>query len=51
MQIREDPQTGVYVNGLTQKAVRSLPELMALIKEGVKNRMSASTTMVILIIH
>ena len=50
LQIREDPKTGIYVDGLIQVSVSSLEEVIALIKEGVKNRMTYSTTMVLNII-
>ena len=46
LQIREDPQTGIFVHGLSQRAVTSLQEVLALIKEGVRNRMTSATTMV-----
>lgn len=46
LQIREDPKTGIYVDGLIQVSVSSLNEVIALIKEGVRNRLTYSTTMV-----
>jgi Kinesin-like protein len=46
LQIRESPTDGVYVHGLTQVVVTSLFEVLNLIKQGVKNRITQSTTMV-----
>lgn len=46
LQIREDPKNGIYVEGLTQVSVSNIHEVIALIKDGVKNRLTYSTTMV-----
>jgi len=46
LQIREDPKTGIYVDGLIQVSVSNLNEVIALIKDGVKNRLTYSTTQV-----
>lgn len=46
LQIREDPKTGIYVEGLIQVSISNLNELIALIRDGVKNRLTCSTTMV-----
>ncbi len=46
LQIREDPKTGIYVEGLVQISVSNLNEVISLIKDGVKNRLTYSTTMV-----
>jgi len=46
LQIREDPKNGIYVEGLTQKSVKSLFEVLHYIKDGVKNRMTSATNMV-----
>ena len=48
LQIREDPKTGIYVDGLIQISVSNLDEVISLIKDGVKNRLTYSTTMVFL---
>ena len=48
LQIREDPKTGIYVDGLIQISVSNLNEVISLIKDGVKNRLTYSTTMVFL---
>ena len=46
LQIREDPKTGIYVDGLIQVTVSNLNEVISLIKDGVKNRLTYSTIMV-----
>ena len=45
LQIREDPKTGVFVNGLTQMTVQSQGDLMEIIKEAAKARSTSSTSM------
>jgi len=45
LMIREDPETGIFVSGLTQQAVRSLGEAIDLIRTGVKERMTSTTLM------
>ena len=41
--LREDPHRGVYVEGLTEVAVRSPQEMWALAAKGQKNRQTAAT--------
>jgi hypothetical protein len=45
LQIREDPELGVFVGGVTQKSVSSVTEVLNLIKKGVKQRITQATTM------
>lgn len=47
LQVREDPKNGVYVDGLTQISVSNINEVISLIRDGVKNRLTYATTMVI----
>jgi hypothetical protein len=56
LKIREDPESGIFVEGLKQivnkslnikkKYVTSEQELLNLIKHGIKNRITGSTSMV-----
>lgn len=45
MKLREDPKTGIFVDGLTQVNVKSKEQLYQLIKTGVKRRSVNSTAM------
>jgi len=45
LQIREDPQRGVYVSGATEKCVTSPEELLQVLAEGKCNRAIAATGM------
>ena len=47
LQIREDPKSGIFVQGLKQIRVTSEEELLNLIKYGSKFRFTSSTSMVI----
>lgn len=46
LQIREDPKSGIFVQGLKQIRVTSEEELLNLIKYGSKFRFTSSTSMV-----
>jgi hypothetical protein len=43
--IREDKKKGVFVEGLSEWAVRSPRDIYALMKDGMRNRATASTRM------
>lgn len=43
--IREDPETGIFVHGLTLKKIRSKEELLNIVKRGARFRSTNSTTM------
>lgn len=43
--IREDPQTGIFVHGLTLKKIKNKEELLNIIKRGARYRSTNSTTM------
>eukprot|EP00762_Andalucia_godoyi_P001478 ANDGO_00290.mRNA.1 Armadillo repeat-containing kinesin-like protein 3 len=43
--IREDPKQGLFVDGLTQVAVRSPADMLEVIQEGARNRAITSTNM------
>ena len=45
LQIKEDPDRGIYVQDLTQVIVKSVPELERLLDAGVKNRKVGETAM------
>lgn len=45
LQIREDPKTGIYVEGLTQIHVKSKEQLLQFIKQGMKRRSMNQTGM------
>ena len=45
LQIKEDPDRGIYVQDLTQVIVKSVPELERLLDAGVKNRKTGETAM------
>ena len=45
MLIREDKKKGVYVEGLSEWAVRTPNEIYALIKKGTASRSTAATKM------
>lgn len=45
MQIREDKKKGVFVEGLSEWAVRSPMEIYSLMKKGANSRATASTKM------
>lgn len=45
LMIREDPQTGIFVHGLTLKKIKSKDELLSIIKRGARFRSTNSTTM------
>ena len=38
LQIREDPKTGIFVEGLTQVHVKSKEQLLQYVKQGMKRR-------------
>ena len=48
LKIREDPQTGIFIEGLTLKKIYSLEELNALISQGVRMRATSKTKFVVL---
>lgn len=43
--VREDPKTGVFVEGATTVVVRSTQQILAVIQEGVKRRATHATSM------
>ena len=45
LQIREDPRSGIFVNGLTQALIRNPAELLTLIHEAAKLRSTGATAM------
>eukprot|EP00358_Blepharisma_japonicum_P002121 CAMPEP_0202953118 /NCGR_PEP_ID=MMETSP1395-20130829/43595_1 /ASSEMBLY_ACC=CAM_ASM_000871 /TAXON_ID=5961 /ORGANISM="Blepharisma japonicum, Strain Stock R1072" /LENGTH=360 /DNA_ID=CAMNT_0049665653 /DNA_START=203 /DNA_END=1281 /DNA_ORIENTATION=- len=45
LQIREDPKTGIFVGGLTQKIIQNEQELMYIIQEAARARSTGSTSM------
>ena len=45
LQIREDPRTGIFVNGLTTHSVQSEAQVMELIREAAKARSTSATSM------
>ena len=45
LSIREDPKTGIFVHGLTQKKIHSKDELLSIVKRGARYRSTNSTTM------
>lgn len=45
LSIHEDPKTGIFVLGLTQKKIRSKEELLNIIRRGVRKRATNQTTM------
>mmetsp|Transcript_5036 Transcript_5036/g.12089 ORF Transcript_5036/g.12089 Transcript_5036/m.12089 type:complete len:87 (-) Transcript_5036:1479-1739(-) len=46
LNIREDPKTGVFLEGLTQVVVTSPKQLLDLIQEGAAGRATSTTRMV-----
>lgn len=48
MMLREDPQQGVFVEGLEERAVYTLPEALEVVNSALENRVMASTLMVII---
>lgn len=47
LKIREDPQTGVFIEGLTLKKIFNLEDLNKLIYKGVKHRTTSKTKLVL----
>ena len=45
LQIREDPKTGIFVDGLTQVHVKSKEQLLQFVKQGMKRRQVNQTGM------
>jgi kinesin family member 17 len=45
LDLKETPDTGVYVKGLTTCIVKSIPEIEAYMDHGTKNRMTGETAM------
>jgi kinesin family member 5 len=45
LQIREDPKTGIFINGLEQVSVQNEFEVMRIISEAAKARSTSSTSM------
>ena len=45
LQIREDPKTGIFINGLEQQSVQNEFEVMQIISEAAKSRSTSATAM------
>ena len=45
LQIREDPKSGIFINGLTQALIRSPQELLGMIREAARVRSTGATSM------
>lgn len=48
MPLREDPQMGVFVEGLEERVVYSFNEALGVVNNALENRVMASTLMVCL---
>lgn len=47
--LREDPQMGVFVDGLEERGVGTLREALGVVNSALENRVMASTLMVCLV--
>ena len=45
LELKESPDTGVYIKGLTSKVVKSVEEINSVLRQGNKNRSVAATLM------